>query len=151
MLSEPRAQEGGRPLVRKSVAMASYEIGAKREETLQVSSENAISFLGLDGPRVLSTPQMILHMERACRNLILPMLDPGHDTLGTHVNVSHASGAPIGSTVVFAAELLAVNERRAEFRVEARRAEKIVGEGTHQRTIVDVVRLKEKFKQNNPG
>ena len=131
--------------------VASYQIGAKREETLEVASENAITFLGLDGPRMLSTPQMILHMERVSRNLILPMLDPGHDTLGTHVNVSHASGAPIGSTVVFAAELLAVKERRAEFRVEARRGERIVGEGTHQRAIVDIARLREKMKQNSPG
>jgi predicted thioesterase len=131
--------------------MASYQIGAKREEMLEVASENAITFLGLDGPRMLSTPQMILHMERVSRNLILPMLDPGHDTLGTHVNVSHSSGAPIGSTVVFAAELLAVNDRRAEFRVEARRGETVVGEGTHQRAIVDIARLREKMKQNTPG
>lgn len=131
--------------------MPTYEIGAKREDILQVSSDNAISFLGLDGPRVLSTPQMILHMERACRNLILPMLDPGYDTLGTHVNVSHLSGAPMGSAVVFAAELLEVNGRRAEFRVEARLGETMVGEGTHQRTIVNVARLTEKFKQSNPG
>src|ERR1700693_4978200 len=135
--------------MRKSFAMAAFEIGAKREERLQVGSDNAITFLGLDGPRVLSTPQMILHMERVCRNLILGMLDPGHDTLGTHVNVSHSSGAPIGSTVIFAAELLAVNDRRAEFRVEARRSEKSVGEGTHQRVIVDVARLTEKFKRDN--
>lgn len=137
--------------MRKSLGMAEYHIGAKREETLQVASENAITFLGTEGPRVLSTPQMILHMERVSRNLILPMLDPGHDTLGTHVNVAHRSGAPIGSTVVFSSELLAVNERRAEFRVEARRGEKIVGEGTHQRAIVDIDRLREKLKQNETG
>lgn len=133
--------------------MAEYQIGAKREETLQVGSENAITFLGMDGPRMLSTPQMILYMERASRNLILPMLDPGHDTLGTHVNVAHRSGAPIGSTVVFSSELLAVNERRAEFRVEARRGDKVVGEGTHQRAIVDIARLREKLKENaaEPG
>src|SRR5579863_9236165 len=137
--------------MRKSRAMAAYEIGAKREETLQVGAENAITFLGLDGPRVLSTPQMILHMERVCRNLILAMLDPGHDTLGTHVNVSHASGAPMGSTVVFAAELLEVNGRRAEFGVEARLGETVVGKGTHERTIVNVARMTEKFKQSNAG
>ena len=49
---------------------------------------------------------MILHMERVCRNLILPMLDPGYDTVGTHVNVWHSSAAPMGSKVVFSSELL---------------------------------------------
>jgi predicted thioesterase len=132
--------------------MATYRIGAKREEILQVGSDQATSsFLGPEAPRVLSTPQMILYMERTCRNLILSMLDPGHDTLGTHVNVWHLSAAPMGSTVIFTAEVLAVDKRRVEFRVEARRDEKIVGEGTHQRTIIDVARFTQKLKQNGPG
>ena len=132
--------------------MAAYEIGAKREETLLVGIDNVTSsFLGPDVPRVLSTPQMILFMERACRNLILTMLDPGHDTLGTHVNVSHSSAAPQGSTVTFTAQVLAINERRVEFRVEARRGEKIVGEGTHQRVIIDVARFAERVRQSGAG
>ncbi len=131
--------------------MADYRIGARREETLQVGNDNAIKFLGPEGPRVLSTPQMILFMERVCRNLILAMLDPGHDTVGTHVNVSHCAAAPMGSTVIFAAELLAVNGRRVEFRVEARLGDRIVGEGAHQRAIIDVARFAEKVKQNHPG
>src|ERR1700683_4729077 len=132
--------------------MPAYEIGAKREETLLVGLDNVTSSsLGPDAPRLPSTPQMILFMERAFRNLILTMLDPGHDTLGTHVNVSHSSAAPLGSTVVFIAEVLAVNGRRVEFRVEARRGEKIVGEGTHQRVIIDIARFAAKVRQADPG
>jgi fluoroacetyl-CoA thioesterase len=130
--------------------MAAYEIGATREETLQVGNEQAITFLGEQGARVLSTPQMILYMERISRNLILPMLDPGHDTVGTHVNVSHSAAAPMGATVNFLAELLAINGRRAEFRVQARLGEKIVGEGFHQRAIVEIARFAEKARENNP-
>src|SRR5580658_5083918 len=100
--------------------MAEYQIGATREEVLEVGSDNAIKFLGTEGARVLSTPQMILCMERTCRNLILSMVDPGHDTVGTHVDVWHRAAAPMGSKVKFLAELLAVDNRRAEFRVEAR-------------------------------
>ena len=126
--------------------MADYQIGAKREEVVEVGNDNAIRFLGTEGARVLSTPQMILCMERTCRNLILSMLDPGHDTVGTHVNVWHRAAAPMGATVIVFAELLAVNDRRAEFRVEARLGEKIVGEGTHQRAIIDTARFAEKVK-----
>src|ERR1700722_16980366 len=113
--------------------MASYEIGARREEILQVGNDHSITFLGPEGARVLSTPQMILFMERTCRNLILPMVDPGHDTVGTHVDVWHRATAPMGARVTILAELIAVNNRRVEFRVEARFGEKIVGEGKHQR------------------
>src|SRR6266853_3092628 len=124
--------------------MAEYQIGARREEMTHVGNDNAIKFLGPEGPRVLSTPQMILFMERACRNLILSMVDPGHDTVGTHVNVWHRAAAPIGATVAILAEIIAVNNRRVEFRVEARLGEKIVGEGTHQRAVVEVARFAEK-------
>jgi len=128
--------------------MADYQIGAKREEVIEVGNDNAIRFLGTEGARVLSTPQMILCMERTCRNLILSMLDPGHDTVGTHVNVWHRAAAPLGAKVIVFAELLAVNDRRAEFRVEARLGEKIVGEGTHQRAIIDTARFAEKVKNS---
>jgi predicted thioesterase len=131
--------------------MADYEIGATREEILQVGNDNAIKFLGQEGPRVLSTPQMILAMERTCRNLILSMLDPGFDTVGTHVNVSHSAAAPIGSTVTFSAEIMAVTNRRIEFRVEARMGERVVGGGTHQRAVIEVARFAEKVKQDNNG
>jgi fluoroacetyl-CoA thioesterase len=124
--------------------MADYQIGARREEVVEVGSDSAIRFLGTEGARVLSTPQMILFMERTCRNLILSMLDPGYDTVGTHVNVWHRAAAPMGSKVTIFAELMAVNGRRAEFRVEARLGERIVGEGTHQRAVIEVARFAEK-------
>jgi predicted thioesterase len=126
--------------------MADYQIGAKREEVVEVGSDNAIKFLGPEGPRVLSTPQMILFMERACRNLVLSMIDPGHDTVGTHVNVYHRAAAPIGSTVSIFAELLSVTDRRMEFRVEAKLGDKTVGEGTHQRAVIEISRFAERVK-----
>ena len=91
---------------------------------------------------------MILFMERTCRNLILSMLDPGHDTVGTHVNVAHLAAAPVGSKITFAAELIAMRERRAEFRVRATLGEKVIGEGTHQRAVVNIARFAEKVKNN---
>ncbi len=97
--------------------MHHIEIGAKREEKLLVTSEVAIRFLGEQGAQVLSTPQMIRFMEFNCRNCVLPMLEPGYDTLGTHVDVWHLAAAPLGSCVAFTAEILSVTERRVEYRV----------------------------------
>lgn len=128
--------------------MPDYQVGAKREDVVEVGIDNVIKFLGTEGARVLSTPQMILFMERTCRNLILGMLDPGHDSVGTHVNVSHSAPAALGSSVTFAAELLSVEDRRAEFRVQARSGEKIVGEGTHQRAVINVARFAEKVRNS---
>jgi predicted thioesterase len=131
--------------------MAEIPIGTKGEQKLLVTSEVAINFLGLDGARVLSTPHMIGFMERTCRDTVLPLLDPGYDTVGTHVNVAHLAAVPMGMAVRFLAEVTAVNDRRIQFRVEAWDEKEKIGEGTHERTVINVAkfatRLAEKSRQ----
>jgi fluoroacetyl-CoA thioesterase len=121
--------------------MHNITIGAKGEEKLVVTSEVAIDFLGLEGARVLSTPHMIGFMERTCRNTALPLLAPGHDTVGTEVHVRHVAAAPIGAEVTFTAEITGVTDRRVQFRVEAWDGREQIGEGTHERAIIDVARF----------
>jgi predicted thioesterase len=121
--------------------MATIPIGARHEEKLLVTNENAIKFLGMEGARVLSTPHMIGYMEFTCRNLVLPMLESGHDTVGTHVNVAHLAAAPLGMMVTFKAEVTGVNDRRVQFRVEAFDEKEKIGEGTHERAIINVAKF----------
>jgi predicted thioesterase len=125
--------------------MANIPIGTSGEEKLLVTSEVAINFLGMEGARVLSTPHMIGFMERTCRNTVLPLLDPGYDTVGTHVNVAHLAASPMGTTVTFRAEVSKVGERRVEFRVEAWDETEKIGEGTHERAIVNVAKFATKM------
>jgi predicted thioesterase len=103
-----------------------------------VTSEEAIQFMGLENARVLSTPQMIGNMERTCRNLVLDFLEPGQDTVGTHVDVYHLAAAPMGTTVTFRAEILEVEKRRVKFKVECVDEKEKLGEGTHERAIINV-------------
>jgi predicted thioesterase len=121
--------------------MANIPIGTSGEEILLVSSEVAINFLGAEGARVLSTPNMILYMERTCRKTVFPLLDPGYDTVGTHVNVAHLAAAPMGTTVTFRAEVTKVTEKRVEFGVEAWDETEKIGEGTHERAIINVAKF----------
>lgn len=127
--------------------MSGIPIGARREEHLLVTSETAISFLGDEGARVLSTPHMIGYMERTCRNLVVPLLEPGYDTVGTKVNVAHVSAAPIGASVTFSAEVTGVKERRVEFRVEAWDGKEKIGEGTHERAIINVAKFAARLRE----
>ena len=130
--------------------MPNIPVGTRGEQKLLVTSEVAINFLGMEGARVLSTPHMIGFMERTCRDTVLPLLDPGYDTVGTHVNVAHLAAAPMGMSVTFQAEVLEVNERRIQFRVEAWDEKEKIGEGTHERAIINIAkfatRLAEKKK-----
>ena len=93
---------------------------------------------------------MIGLMEWTCRNTVKPLLDEGFDTVGTHVNVAHLGAAPIGMTVTFTAEVIEVSERRINFHVEAVDEKGKIGEGTHERAIINVAkfaaRMAEKLK-----
>jgi fluoroacetyl-CoA thioesterase len=122
------------------------EIGAVREESIDVGDRVSTTFLGLEGARVLSTPHMIGHMEATSRNLVLPMLEPGYDTVGTQVNVSHLAAAPMGERVTFRAEIVGVTERRVTFKVSARDSKDKIGEGTHERFIIHVERFAAKMQ-----
>ena len=92
---------------------------------------------------------MIGHMEFACRDAVLPHLDEGQDTVGTHVNVSHLAATPLGDEVTYRATVIEVEGRKLTFEVEARDSRDVVGKGTHERYIIDVERfaagLKKRF------
>jgi fluoroacetyl-CoA thioesterase len=84
---------------------------------------------------------MIRYMEWTCRNNVLAFLEPGYDTVGTMVAISHLAAAPIGSVVTFASEIKAVQDRRVEFHVTAKNDRETIGEGTHERTIINVAKF----------
>jgi len=121
--------------------MADSPFGTRHEEKLVVTPDVTIDFMGVKDARVLSTPNMILGLERTSRNAVLPLLDPGYDTVGTHVNVYHLAATPIGMTVTFRTEVTSVEDRRVNFKVEAFDAKEKIAEGTHQRFIVNVSRF----------
>jgi fluoroacetyl-CoA thioesterase len=122
------------------------EIGKVLEQVIEVTDKNAITFLGVEGPRVLSTPQMIGNMEMVSRNLLLGMLEPGKDSVGTVVNVKHLGAAPMGTKVTFRSKLIGIEGRRATFEVEAVDDHEKIGEGLHERFIITVANFAEKMK-----
>jgi len=121
--------------------MSNIPIGTSGEYKTRVTTDIAISFMGVEDARVLSTPEMIRLMERTCRDAVLPLLESGHDTVGTHVDVYHLAAAPLGSSVVFHAEVMEVEKRRIQFRVVAATDQEKIGEGTHERAIVNVAKF----------
>ena len=121
--------------------MPNIPIGTRAEQKLLVTSESATTFMGAEGPRVLSTPHMIGRMELTARDAVLPFLEAGFDTVGTHVDVYHLAAAPIGAVVTFTAEVAAVDGRRIQFRVEAWDEKEKIGEGTHERAIINVAKF----------
>jgi fluoroacetyl-CoA thioesterase len=121
--------------------MANIPVGTRGEEKLLVTSDVAIDFLGVETARVLATPQLIAHLEMTARNSILPLLEPGHDSVGTQVNVAHLAATPIGMNVTFRSEVIAVADRRVTFKVEAYDDKEKIAEGTHERGVVNIAKF----------
>lgn len=131
--------------------MANVPVGTTGEKKLLVTGEVAIDFLGVEEARVLGTPFMIAFMELTARNSVKPLLDPGEDTVGTTINVNHLAATPIGMQVTFRTEVLSVNDRRILFKIEAFDEKEKIGEGTHERFIIDVARFASRLQAKRSG
>ncbi len=90
---------------------------------------------------VLSTPSMIGLMEGAAATAVAPLLPDGSVSVGVRVDVRHLAATPLGMAVRARAELIEIDGRRLTFRVEAFDAHEKIGEGVHERAIVEPARL----------
>ncbi len=121
--------------------MAEITIGLRREESLLVTNEVAIQFLGLEGAQVLSTPHLLGYLEMTARNLLKERLEAGQDSVGSEVQFRHLAATPVGMQVRLEAEVIAVDGRRVRFRIEAFDEQEKIGEGLHERVVIDVARF----------
>ncbi len=80
-------------------------------------------------------------MERAAVNGLAPYLTPGQQSVGTLVNVRHLAATPVGATVTATAELIEVNGRRLTFKVSAHDGLDLIGDGMHERALIDLARF----------
>ncbi len=97
-----------------------------------------------------STWSMVLHMELACRKIILPYLEPQEDAVGHSVNVTHLAPTGLGEQVTARATLLAVDGRRIVCAVEAYNVREKIGEGTQVQMVVRKERLQARIRELNP-
>jgi fluoroacetyl-CoA thioesterase len=106
--------------------------------TIETVVDEALVVKHMGGEGVLSTPSMIMLMERAGIEAVQAHLPEGQTTVGFEVNVKHFGATPKGQKVRVTAELLEVDGRKLRFKVEALDQDKKVGEGTHRRAIIQV-------------
>jgi fluoroacetyl-CoA thioesterase len=111
--------------------------GLKYSQAVKVTDEMTPGHLRGDAIRVLSTPDMIRLIEQTAIQAVQSQLKPGQTTVGTRVDIAHLAATPEGMTVTIAVELTAVDRRRLGFRVEVHDEVEKVGEGTHERFIID--------------
>lgn len=126
---------------------ALYPVGLQEEAGFPVDETVAARHIGRDALRVLSTPSMIGFMERVSHELMAARLPDGYSSVGIVVEVRHLAATPLGARVRIVSRVLAVDGRKVTFAVEAWDGLEKVGEGTHQRAVIDMQRFLQRLEE----
>lgn len=120
-----------------------------RAETT-VTEENTAAAMGSGLLPVFATPAMLALMEQAAASSVQPFLAEGEGSVGTRLEVSHLAATPVGLSVRAESELIQVDRRRLVFTVRAWAGEELIGEGRHERFIIQNQRFLEKALAKRP-
>ena len=115
--------------------------GLAGEASLVVGEEHTAPSIGSGKVRVLATPVMINLIEAAALAAVEHLLPAGYQSLGTHLDVRHLAATPVGMRVKATAVVERFSERTISFRVEARDEVDLIGDGVHQRVVVNVAKF----------
>lgn len=116
---------------------SSLTVGISNEKIVTTTPKMAVSHLG-EGPGVLSTPSMIGLIEHTCLESVSPHLDENEQTVGTMVHVWHRASVRIGDDVTISSKLIEQDRRKLLFEVKVTAGEKTIGDGTHERFVIDL-------------
>ena len=112
------------------------ETGIKGTGTVTVNEENTAKAMGSGTLDVFATPALIALMEETCWRSVANELEEGSGTVGTLLEIKHTAPTPVGMKVTCESTLTEVDGRRVVFEVIARDAKGVVGEGRHERFVV---------------
>lgn len=127
--------------------------GLSHEAEITVTQEmlvpNVSAELGAfaDMPPVFATAMMVGFIEATCIECLRGHLGDGQHTVGIHIDVSHLAATPKGMKVRAVAELEKIDGRRLTFRVQAFDEAGLIGQGSHQRAVIDVERFVQKVSE----
>src|SRR6267378_2762726 len=121
--------------------------GLRGEAFLTVGEEHTAPRVGSGAIHVLATPVMINLIEAAALAAVEERLPPGHQSLGTLLNVRHIAATPVGMRVRAVATVQRVDGRTIYFTVEAHDERELIGEGTHERVVVNVAKFDQRVQR----
>ena len=130
--------------------MNELPIGLKGQAETTVNEQNTAAAMGSGLLPVFATPAMLALMENAAATSVQPFLGEGEGTVGTRLEVSHLAATPIGLPVRAESELVAVDRRKLTFTVRAWGGEELIGEGEHERFVIDNQRFLDKALAKKP-
>ncbi|MQA87625.1 MAG: thioesterase [Streptosporangiales bacterium] len=127
------------------------EPGRSSELTVVVDESMTADRMGNQGVNVFATPELVHYFEAVAVQALEPYLEPGQGSVGTRVDVRHLAATPVGMEITFRATLTEVDGRRLTFRLEAEDEKERVGEGTHERFLVDMAKFLARIQAKTAG
>ena len=121
--------------------------GVVGRAALVVAEEHTAPRVGSGRVHVLATPVMINLIEAAALSAVEHLLPAGYQSLGTVLNVRHVAATPVGMRVVATAEVTAVEGRTIRFRVEASDERELIGDGVHERVVVNLAKFDDRVRR----
>lgn len=126
--------------------------GLRGQVELAVGEEHTAPRIGSGAIHVLATPVMINLFEAAALAAVERRLPAGYQSLGTVLDIRHIAATPVGMRVTASAVVERVDGRTIFFRVEARDEREVIGDGKHERVVVNVARFDERVQRKlNPA
>jgi fluoroacetyl-CoA thioesterase len=119
----------------------SLQPGIELSQEVQTTPAMGVAHLG-PGPGVLSTPSMIGLMEQTSLKSVMPHLDEAENTVGTMVHIWHRAAVKIGEPVKVYAKLIERDRRKLLFEVKVTAGDTVIGDGTHERFVIDLNKFK---------
>jgi predicted thioesterase len=130
--------------------MNTLQSGLKGSVEIIVGEEHTAPHVGSGRVHVLATPVMVNMMEAAALQAVEGLLPEGHQTVGTHLDITHTAATPVGMRVKAYAELIRVDKRTLTFSVHAEDEKERIGGGSHERIVINLerfdVRMQEKVR-----
>ena len=130
-----------------AVDLSSLHPGLAGETELLVGEQHTAPRIGSGAIHVLATPVMINLFEAAALAAVERLLPPGHQSLGTVLDIRHIAATPVGMRVRASAVVESVEGRTVVFRVEAHDDRELIGDGRHERVVVNVARFDERVQR----
>ena len=113
-----------------------------------VGEQHTAPRIGSGRIRVLATPVMINLIEAAALAAVEQSLPEHHQSLGTRLDVTHIAATPVGMRVRATAEVVAGRgAQRSTSRCAPRTSASCIGEGTHERVVVNVERFDKRVQE----
>ena len=127
--------------------MERLHAGLSGSAELRVGEEHTAPRVGSGKVHVLATPVMINLIEAAALASIEHLLPEGYQSLGTRLDVRHIAATPVGMKVRAPAVVTKIESRTVTFRVEAHDEKELIGDGTHERVVVNVVKFDARLRK----